>query len=131
MLCYHKNVGFTADFYYQRYQFKLFYHQCCVQTIELICAREHVIIIFDAQVEVKLSSSPSESSIPGRSQPQFTYDQVKHIADLLSSKSSFAPKIGIICGTGLGGLADTLTEKTFVDYEDIPDFPVSTGEAVS
>ena len=39
------------------------------------------------------------------------------------------PHVGIICGSGLGGLADTIhpEPKHEVAYTDIPHFPVSTG----
>lgn len=34
--------------------------------------------------------------------------------------------MGIICGSGLGGLANLIEESTTIDYKDIPHFPVST-----
>lgn len=39
------------------------------------------------------------------------------------------PKVGIICGSGLGGLADTIEAEPKVElsYSDIPHFPRSTG----
>lgn len=37
-----------------------------------------------------------------------------------------APKIAIVLGSGLGGLADTLTEARTLSYADVPGFPVST-----
>lgn len=43
-------------------------------------------------------------------------------------RTEFRPKIGIICGSGLGSLADQLTETDIIDYKDIPHFPVSTVE---
>lgn len=36
------------------------------------------------------------------------------------------PKIAIILGSGLGSLADDITDKTILNYKDIPNFPVST-----
>jgi len=36
------------------------------------------------------------------------------------------PDIGIICGSGLGGLADTLENPKVLDYSDIPGFSKST-----
>ena len=58
----------------------------------------------------------------------YTLDQIEAIAKLVQSKSpETKPKIGIICGTGLGGLADLVDSKTEIDYEDIPSFPRSTG----
>jgi purine-nucleoside phosphorylase len=38
------------------------------------------------------------------------------------------PKIGIVLGTGLGGLADKIKVNTRIHYEDIPHFPTSTVE---
>ena len=40
-------------------------------------------------------------------------------------------KTGIILGTGLGALADRITEKKEIPYETIPNFPVSTVEGHS
>ena len=44
-------------------------------------------------------------------------------------KSKFnkkTPKIMIICGSGLGPLADNLENKTRIDYKDIPNYPSTT-----
>lgn len=40
------------------------------------------------------------------------------------------PRVAIICGSGLGGLADTIDPKTKCefDYGSIPNFPRSTGK---
>ena len=40
-------------------------------------------------------------------------------------------KIGVILGTGLGDLANSITEKKEISYETIPHFPVSTVEGHS
>ncbi|NND71532.1 MAG: purine-nucleoside phosphorylase [Rhodothermales bacterium] len=53
--------------------------------------------------------------------------QVSEAAAYLSTRSISSP-IGIILGTGLGRLADEIDAVTSVDYEDIPNFPVSTVE---
>ncbi|PLX32612.1 MAG: purine-nucleoside phosphorylase [Ignavibacteria bacterium] len=39
------------------------------------------------------------------------------------------PRVGIILGTGLGGLVDEINVDTVLDYGDIPHFPVSTVES--
>lgn len=41
------------------------------------------------------------------------------------------PSIGIILGTGLGGLAKEIKKEVVIDYADIPHFPVSTVETHS
>ncbi|EEP78324.1 purine nucleoside phosphorylase [Uncinocarpus reesii 1704] len=41
------------------------------------------------------------------------------------------PQVAVICGSGLGGLADSIDSKSKVefDYRDIPHFPASTGNS--
>ena len=47
--------------------------------------------------------------------------------EYIKEKIDFTPEIGIILGSGLGGLADKIEEPLFIDYKDIPSFPVSTA----
>jgi len=47
---------------------------------------------------------------------------------LSESVSDFTPKIGIILGTGLGGLVSEIDEICSIDYKDIPHFPLATVE---
>ncbi|KFZ63825.1 Purine nucleoside phosphorylase, partial [Podiceps cristatus] len=54
------------------------------------------------------------------------YEVCKETADWLRARTIQRPKIAIICGSGLGGLADVLDNKTVFPYEDIPHFPRST-----
>ncbi|CAD5118579.1 DgyrCDS7267 [Dimorphilus gyrociliatus] len=56
----------------------------------------------------------------------FTYEKVKKITDFLRTKTGIEPTIGIICGSGLGGLAELVENKYVIDYADIPGFPIST-----
>lgn len=56
----------------------------------------------------------------------YPYESIEEIANYLLAKTKYRPKIGIICGTGLGHLADNLTDANSFAYEDIPNFPVST-----
>jgi purine-nucleoside phosphorylase len=39
------------------------------------------------------------------------------------------PRVGIILGTGLGGLADRIEVETAIEYADLPHFPLSTVES--
>nr|XP_004564657.1 purine nucleoside phosphorylase [Maylandia zebra] len=55
-----------------------------------------------------------------------SYEDYKETADWLLNRTKQRPKVAIICGSGLGGLADLLEEKTVFKYEDIPHFPTST-----
>jgi purine-nucleoside phosphorylase len=59
-------------------------------------------------------------------------EQRKHIEEavrFLRSKTSLEPAIGIILGTGLGGLVREIRAELVVDYAEIPHFPVSTVES--
>ena len=44
----------------------------------------------------------------------------------LRRQTDFVPKIAIVCGTGLGRLAELIQNKTFVSYNDIEGMPIST-----
>ncbi len=44
------------------------------------------------------------------------------------AKVAIKPKIGIVCGSGLGGLGDRLESPNTIPYSDIPNFPSSTGK---
>ena len=48
--------------------------------------------------------------------------------DFIRSKTTLKPAVGIILGTGLGGLAKEIKKETVIDYGDIPNFPLSTVE---
>lgn len=54
--------------------------------------------------------------------------QVKKAAAFVSDKLSFTPEIVLILGSGLGELANELSNSVSIPYEEIPDFPVSTVE---
>lgn len=47
----------------------------------------------------------------------------------IRTRTTLAPGIGIILGTGLGGLVREIEIETTIDYAEIPHFPVSTVES--
>ena len=55
-------------------------------------------------------------------------ERITTIKSFLSQKMPYAPEIGIILGTGLGGLVEKIEIDYTISYEDIPNFPVSTVE---
>ncbi|XP_056272809.1 purine nucleoside phosphorylase 6 [Pseudoliparis swirei] len=57
---------------------------------------------------------------------RYSYEEYKETADWLLAQTEQRPKVAIICGSGLGGLADQLLDKTVVKYDKIPHFPTST-----
>lgn len=56
---------------------------------------------------------------------------IKETADFLKSKLANIPEIGIVLGSGLGGLADKISDPISFPYKEIPNFPVSTVEGHS
>ncbi len=47
-------------------------------------------------------------------------------AEYLKLKIKAVPRVGIILGSGLGGLVDLVKIETQIAYEEIPNFPIST-----
>ena len=54
---------------------------------------------------------------------------ISEAADFIKGKTQIKPEIGIILGTGLGGLVKEIDIKDTIPYQDIPHFPVSTVES--
>ena len=57
------------------------------------------------------------------------YDQIQEATKLLQSRWAGKPTVGIILGTGLGGLAEDIQDAVKIPYQDIPHFPASTVES--
>lgn len=55
-------------------------------------------------------------------------EKVKETTEFLKSKTKITPEIGIVLGSGLGGLVLEIEIETRIDYENIPHFPISTVE---
>ncbi|XP_066586507.1 purine nucleoside phosphorylase isoform X2 [Prorops nasuta] len=56
----------------------------------------------------------------------YSFEALQESAQYLLDRIKFQPKIGIICGSGMGSIADSLEDKQIFPYQDIPHFPVST-----
>lgn len=52
--------------------------------------------------------------------------KINQTVSFIKSKVNFNPKVGIVLGTGLGGLTKEIENPVCIKYEDIPNFPVST-----
>ncbi len=50
---------------------------------------------------------------------------------ILEKTNNFKPEVGIILGTGLGGLVKEISAEFVIPYEEVPNFPVSTVEGHS
>ena len=56
-----------------------------------------------------------------------TFEQVCTAAEYVRGKLSTQPKVGIILGSGLGGIADEIENKVEIPYREIPHFACSTA----
>jgi len=52
--------------------------------------------------------------------------KINDAVQFLRTRTQSTPPVGIILGTGLGGLVKEIQIETIVDYSEIPHFPVST-----
>lgn len=57
--------------------------------------------------------------------------QTKESVNFIKDTTNFTPEIGIILGTGLGGLVSEIEIKFSIPYNEIPHFPLSTVEGHS
>jgi len=56
-------------------------------------------------------------------------ERIEQTRAYIFSETKFNPQYGIILGTGLGNLAGEIKKEYELNYEDIPNFPVSTVES--
>ena len=62
----------------------------------------------------------------------YTFEEYQAAADVIKSRITIQPEIGLVLGSGLGQLADEVegaepgTEPVIIDYKDIPGWPLST-----
>lgn len=52
--------------------------------------------------------------------------KLNETVQFIKSRINFEPKIGLILGSGLGFLADSVENSSEIKYEEIPNFPYST-----
>lgn len=57
------------------------------------------------------------------------HKQIDEAVNKIRQKTKLSPTVGIILGTGLGGLTKEIETECTISYEDIPHFPLSTVES--
>nr|CDS18572.1 purine nucleoside phosphorylase [Echinococcus granulosus] len=55
-----------------------------------------------------------------------TYEEANAICEFLRERISITPLVGIICGSGLGQLANRISKPVIIPYKEIPGFPHAT-----
>ena len=107
---------------------KLFEGHAWAEVIS-VRARDHPCPCVVSLLRSKTRDIYNETSIP-QDGHRYVYRILKNAestAQFLRTRFSPTPVVGIICGSGLGGLADQVENQTVIDFKDIPGFPVSTG----
>lgn len=59
-------------------------------------------------------------------QPFLTLAQIDEVADSIRARAKTQPRIGMILGSGLGALADSIPNPDVIPYSELPHWPVST-----
>jgi purine-nucleoside phosphorylase len=54
--------------------------------------------------------------------------EIDRARDFIAKKIKVSPKVGIILGSGLGGLADAVENADVLSFNEIPEWPMSTVE---
>ena len=54
------------------------------------------------------------------------YDQIQEATKAIQARWPGRPRVGIILGTGLGGLAEEIQAEASIPYEEVPHFPRPT-----
>lgn len=60
-----------------------------------------------------------------------TMDQIQEAAKFIQTQTKVKPELAMILGSGLGSLAEMVTNPTIIPYHDIPHFPQSTVQGHS
>jgi purine-nucleoside phosphorylase len=58
--------------------------------------------------------------------PNFSVEQIDEVVKAIRARSSYRPRVAIILGSGLNGLAESVEKPDAIPFGDLPHFPVST-----
>jgi purine-nucleoside phosphorylase len=62
------------------------------------------------------------------STPYLTLEEIDEAADAVRKRTSYKPRVAMILGSGLNGLADSVQKADIIPFGDLPHMPVSTVE---
>jgi hypothetical protein len=57
----------------------------------------------------------------------YTYEKLEYMAKKIMEMVNIKPLVAIVCGSGLGQIANLIINPVIIPYADIPEFPRSTG----
>jgi purine-nucleoside phosphorylase len=56
----------------------------------------------------------------------FSLEQIDEVVKAIRARTSYRPRVSIILGSGLNGLADSVEKPDIIPFGDLPHFPIST-----
>jgi purine-nucleoside phosphorylase len=56
----------------------------------------------------------------------FSLEQIDEVVKTIQARTSYRPRVSIVLGSGLNGLADSVEKPDIIPFGDLPHFPVST-----
>jgi purine-nucleoside phosphorylase len=59
-------------------------------------------------------------------EPFMTLEQMEDAAEAIRRRTKYQPRVGLILGSGLGGLADSIQPADVIPYAELPHWPQST-----
>jgi purine-nucleoside phosphorylase len=59
--------------------------------------------------------------------PDIDFQAAEEAARAIATRGALRPKVAVVLGSGLGDVANELTEAATIPYNEIPNFPVSTA----
>jgi purine-nucleoside phosphorylase len=60
------------------------------------------------------------------STPYLTLEQIDQAADVVRKRSAYNPRVALILGSGLNGMAESVQKPDVIPYGELPHMPVST-----
>jgi purine-nucleoside phosphorylase len=75
---------------------------------------------------VIVGSHPAWGAAVSRPLSLAVYSKIKETADFVRAHCTQPPELGLILGSGLGALADSITNRTVIPFSELPHFPSST-----
>ncbi len=74
----------------------------------------------------KTTTSSTQKQSNKMTNEWITIDQIKDAAQFVRLNSSTEPQVGIVLGSGLGEIAESVENPTVIPYSNIPHWPTST-----
>ncbi|NLF51581.1 MAG: purine-nucleoside phosphorylase [Leptolinea sp.] len=57
----------------------------------------------------------------------FTFEEIELAAKAVQKKLHYKPRVGLVLGSGLGDMADTIENPDIIPFKDIPNWPEATA----